>query len=293
VVPGPEDLNRLRNLSLVARWAVEGFIAGLHRSPYHGPSAEFLEYREYTAGEDLRYLDWKVYGRSDRTYIKRFQGETNLRAFVLLDASASMAYAVGGRDKFAYARALSACLIYLFHRQGDAAGLITFGSGTRSFRRARSTPRHRTELFRELEGLKAEGASAIGPVLDETAERLGGRSLVVIISDFYEDPDRLASGFRHLRFKRHEVIAFQVVDPTEERFEFDGMLSLVDLETGARLQVDPAAVREAYVARFNDHMDRIHSVASDALVDHCIIRTDMPFAEALALYLSGRARVRH
>jgi uncharacterized protein (DUF58 family) len=292
IVPSPDDLNRLRNLNLIARWVVEGFIAGLHRSPYHGYSAEFMEYREYTPGEDLRYLDWKVYGRSDRTYTKRFRSETNLRASILLDTSSSMAYTIDGRDKLAYAKALAACLIYLLQRQGDAAGLATFSQSVHVFRQPRATARHRQELFSILEAIKPAGRTSFRPVRDELAERLGTRSLVVLLSDFYGDPEEIAAAFRHLRFKRHEVLAFHLVDPSEESLDFDGLLSMIDLETGTRLQVDPALVREAYVRRFRDHVSRLHTVAGDCLVDHQVLRTDTPFADALAAYLNRRAQAR-
>jgi len=288
----PEDLNRLRNLTLIARWAVEGFISGLHRSPYHGYSAEFLEYREYTPGEDLKHLDWKVYGRSDRAYIKRFQSETNLKGYILLDTSSSMNYSVEGRDKFAYAKALAACLVYLLQRQGDAVGLATFSRKVHVLRSPRSTARHRRELFSLLEETKPGGTSSFRPVLDELAERLGGRSLVVIISDFYDDPDEIAAGLRHLRFKRHEIVAFHLVDPTEEEFSFGDLLHLVDLETGKRLHVDPAVVRNEYRKRFREHVERVHASAGDCLVDHQVIRTDTPFGEALAAYLNKRAEAK-
>jgi uncharacterized protein (DUF58 family) len=264
IVPKPEELNRLRNLNLIARWAVEGFISGLHRSPYHGYSAEFMEYRDYVAGDDLRHLDWKVYGRSDRTYIKRFESETNLRSYILLDTSMSMAYAAGERDKLAYA-----------------------------FRRPKSGARHRQELFTALGEIKPAGQSSFRPVLDELAERITGRSLIVILSDFYGDIDEIAAGLRHLRFKRHEVLALHLVDPTEKDFDFDGLLHLVDLETGARLHVDAAIVREAYRKQFEEHVSRLDLLARDCLVDHHVLATDAPFAEALAAYLNRRAQLRH
>ncbi len=292
VVPTPEDLTRLRNLSLVARWAVEGFISGLHRSPYHGQSSEFLEYRQYTAGEDLRTLDWKVYGRTDRAFTKRFQSETNLRAYILLDTSASMSYAPDGRDKLAYAKGVAACLVYLLQRQGDAAGLVTFSDKVHAFRQAKAGARGRQELFAMLEEARASGASRLRPVADEIAERIGGRSLVILLSDFYDDPAEIGAGIRHLRFKRHEIIAFHVLDPTEEEFSFDGVLQMVDLETGTRLMVESAHVREDYLARFGGHMTRIHTALSDCSVDHHVLRTTTPFADALAAYVAARGRCR-
>ena len=288
----PEELSRFKNLHLLARWVVEGFVTGLHRSPYHGASAEFLDYREYTPGDDLRRLDWKVYGRTDRTYIRRYQSETNARAFVLLDASASMAYKAEGRDKAAYAAGLAACLLYLFQRQGDAAGLVVFSDMIRNFFEARTSARHRRDLIAYLEKLSFSGRTAAKTVLDETAERLGRRSICVLISDFYDDPEAVAAGLRHLRFKHHEVIAFHLVDPTEESFQFDGLRSVIDLESGERLLVDAAVIRSEYQARFKAHCDQIHRLAGDCMVDHVLMRTDTPFAEALALYLHHRARRR-
>lgn len=292
VVPTPEDLNRLRNLALVARWAVEGFISGLHRSPYHGQSAEFLEYRHYTAGEDLRNLDWRVYGRSDRAYTKRYQSETNLRAYILLDTSASMAYSPEGRDKLRYAKGVAACLVYLLQRQGDAVGLATFSDKIHQFRAPKASARHRQELFALLEEASPAGTSAVRPVLDEIAERIGGRSLVILLSDFYDDAAAIGAGLRHLRFKRHEIIALQVVDPSEEEFGFDGLLQMVDLETGARLMVESAHIRDEYLARFGAHMTRIHTLLSDSSIDHHVLRTTTPFADALAAYLAARSRCR-
>ena len=292
IIPQPEDLGRLKNLSLIARWVVEGFISGLHRSPYHGYSSEFMEYRQYTPGEDLRYLDWKVYGRSDRTYIRKFQSETNLEAYVLLDASRSLSYAPDGREKLAYAKGLAACLIYLFGRQGDAVGLGVFSQSVRLWRPPRSNPRHRQELFTILEEVKAEGTTAFGPVLHETAERIGRRSMVILLSDFYGDVEEIMSGLRHLRFRHHEIICFHLVDPTEEDLSFPGLVQLLDLETGTRLLVDPAPIREAYRRRFQGHVSALRRACGDALIDYQLLRTTTPFAEALAQYLHLRSQIR-
>ncbi len=292
VIPKPEDLNRLKNLQLIARWTVEGFISGLHRSPYHGYSAEFLQYRQYNQGDDLKNVDWKVYGRTDRAYIKQFQSETNLRVYLLLDTSRSMSCTFAGRDKFVYARSLAASLVYLFQRQGDAAGLVTFSDGVHSFRKPASGPLHRQALFSFLEEIKAAGKSGFKPVLDELSERISGRSLVVLISDFYTDPEALKEGLRHLRFKRHEVVAFHLLDPVEESLELDGLFNMIDLETGGRLQVDAALVRESYCRKFREHMQRLQTVCNDSNVEYHVMRTGEPFAEALAAYLNVRMQLR-
>jgi len=250
-----------------------------------------MEYREYVAGDDLRHLDWKVYGRSDRTYIKRFESETNLRSYILLDTSMSMAYSIDGRDKLAYAKSIAACLVYLLHRQGDAAGLATFSNAMHDFRRPKSGARHRQELFAALEEVKPSGHSSFGPVLDELAGRLTGRSLVVILSDFYGDLDDIATALRHLRFKRHEVLAFHLLDPPRSISASMACSTSSTSETGARLHVDASIVREAYQKRFQEHVNRLHTLSSDCLVDHQMLKTDAPFAEALAAYLNRRAQL--
>jgi uncharacterized protein (DUF58 family) len=305
----PEDLRRIGDMDLIARWIVEGTLAGLHRSPFHGFSVEFAEYRQYAPGDDLRHLDWKAYGRSDRTYLKKFHSETNLACHVLLDGSPSMAF--GDPSKFSYARALAAALIYLLLRQGDRAGLTVLADGIREQRPPGSGPRHRRELFDLLgrtEPLTAPGktrspvrgggdgaasgaapATRMAPALHDLAEIVRRRGLMVLISDLYDEEAAVIEALRHLRFRGHEVVIFHLLDRQELSFDFDELAEFQDLETGERLQVYAPSLRDLYRARMEEFIRVYREAANGYKIDYQLVDTRQPFAEVLARYLVRRS----
>jgi uncharacterized protein (DUF58 family) len=289
-----EDIRRFTDLELIARWIVEGTIAGLHRSPFHGFSVEFAEYRQYAKGDDLRHLDWKAYGRSDRLYLKKFHSETNMPCHVVVDTSGSMAY--GEPSKFHYARALAAGLIYLVLGQGDQVGLVLASDGIREQRPPASGPRHRRELF-DLLG-RAEPAPAgapasatrMAPALHDLAEAIRRRGVFVLISDLYDDEKALAGALRHLRFRGHEVIVFHLLDRTEIEFDFGDLADFVDLETGEKIQVYGPSMRDAFEARMRDFVRGWREAANACKIDYEQVDTREPFAAVIARYLSRRSR---
>ncbi len=295
----PAALTQLGRLELVARGVVEGFVSGRHRSPYKGFSAEFAEHRQYARGDDPRTLDWKVYGRSDRYYIRQFEEETNLRCLVLLDASGSMAYAgtaadagAGPLSKLQYGQFLAAALAQLMVRQQDAVGLATFDTRVRRYIPPRGRTSHLRGLLEELVATAPGGETALGPILHDLAERVLRRGLVVIISDFLDEPGTLLEGLHHFRYRRHELLLLHVLAREELSFPFTRFSRFDDLEhPGQHLSVDPAALRAAYLDRLAAHLDRLREGAGQLCADYVQLCTDEPFGPALARYLAGRGRI--
>jgi uncharacterized protein (DUF58 family) len=241
----PAVIARLGSMELKARTVVEGFVSGLHRSPYKGFSVEFAEYRQYMPGDDLSTLDWKVFARSDRHYVKKFEEETNLECHVLLDVSASMGYRGGAAmSKVEYGSVLAASLAYLMHRQRDATGLIEFDDRIRGRLPASARPGHLHAILLALEKIAPGAKSDVGRPLHQLAEALGKRSLVVLISDLLDEPDRVVRGLKHLRFRGTDVIVFQVLDPHELNFPFRGAARFTDVESADVVTADPARVRQ-------------------------------------------------
>lgn len=285
----PDRIARLRNLSLVARSAVEGFISGLHRSPHRGFSVEFTEHREYAPGDDIRHLDWVAWGRSDRYYIKQYEQETNLRAHILLDVSASMNYRHETElTKFGYGCFLAACLSYLMCRQQDAVGMIAFDETTRFHLSPASTPAHLDRIFKRLEMLRPGNRTALAGTFHQLAQRIAKRGLVVVISDLYDDQDEILRALQHFVYKKHQIIVFHVFDPAELAFRFERMQSFVDMETGERVQADPRQVRDAYVEEINAFIDRYRRECSERNIEYVVARTDEPYDRMLLRYLSRR-----
>lgn len=287
-----EDLRKLARLHLIARWVVEGFLSGLHRSPYHGASVEFAEYREYVPGDDLRHFDWKALARSDRRYIKRYRSETSAKAHILLDASRSMAFGSGALSKFEYAVYLAAALAYLLIRQHDAVGLAVFADRILHRRSPGSNPRHRREIFDLLESLAPASTTDIAGALTAIAESVRSRGIIILISDLYEDPPKVLEALRRFRFDRHEVIVFHLVDPAEREFPYEGLIDVRDLETGEKVEAYAPAIREAYREGFAAHLRTIGDASADAGVDYQIVDTATTFDEYLAWYLAARRRAR-
>ncbi len=298
----PAAIARVKNMSMVARGVVEGFITGLHTSPYKGFSIEFAEHRNYAAGDNIRHLDWRMLARTDRLYVKQYEEETNLRAQVVLDVSRSMLYHHGQSiSKLHYGAYLTAILAYLMTRQQDAVGLTTFDDQLQLDMPAGTSPRHFGEMMRQLEHLcdtvqqpsdKQESQqSAIADTLHRLAERFKRRCLIVLISDLYDDPENVIRALHHFRHRRHDVILFHVFDPTELDFSFRETMRFVDMETGQQLQVDPGYVREDYLRRIGDFCDRYRRACNDSQIDYVITNTAVPYDMMLARYLSKRSEL--
>ena len=286
----PRALMSIRSLELRARVVVEGFWSGLHRSPYHGFSAEFTEYRQYSPGDDPRYLDWRVLARSDRYFLKRFEDETNLRCHLVVDQSRSMAFGSAGWTKAAYGATLGATLGYFLHVQGDAIGLMTFDSTVRE----QVPPRHRFGHLRRLmlaleQPSAGEGTDLAAP-LERVAELVRKRGLVVLISDFLAPLERLEPALLRLAARRHEIVLFQVLDPQETRFEFRDAAQFEDLETGQRLTLDPGVIRTEYLRRLEAHGEELRRLCARLGCAWHRLETDRPLELALFDFLKGRTQ---
>ena len=287
----PGVIARLGTMELKARTVVEGFLSGLHRSPYKGFSVEFAEYRQYLPGDDLNTLDWKVYARTDRHYVKKFEEETNLECHVLLDQSASMGYRGGSpMSKLEYGSVLAASLAFLMHRQRDATGLIAFDERIRFRLPAAARPGHLHALLLALERLGAGERSDVGRPLHQLAEALVKRSLVVLISDLLDDPEPVIRGLRHLKFRGSDVVVFQVLDPYELTFPFTSSAKFTDVETDDAVVADPARARTDYLRELAALTLRYDRELRGAGIDYVQIDTSQPLDFALLTYLSARAR---
>jgi uncharacterized protein (DUF58 family) len=283
-------LARLSNLQLLAHTVVEGFILGLHKSPFRGFSVEFAEYRSYVPGDDVKHLDWKVFAKSDKYYLKLFEEETNLACHVLLDASGSMAYGSQALNKHQYAARLAACLVYLMMRQRDAAGLVTFDTEIRDFLPARLQQSHLQRLLGALEECRPGKETNLAGPLHQVAEAVRKRGLVVLVSDLLDDVPALLGALQHLRFAGHDVIVLQVLDPHELEFPFDQLLEFTDIETGEKVKTSGRSAREHYMRQFHAHQAAIRDGCAGLKIDHAVFDTRMPLDFALAEYLYRRGR---
>jgi len=285
----PDRIGKLKNLNLLARQAVEGFISGLHRSPHRGFSVEFTEHREYCPGDDLRHLDWVAWGRSDRYYIKQYEQETNLRAYILLDASASMNYRLSApHTKFAYGCFLAACLSYIMSRQQDMVGVVAFDEKIRFHLAPGSTPAHMDRIFRKLEETRPGNKTAVAGTFHELAATIAKRGLIIIISDLYDDPVEITRALQHFVYKKHQIILFHVLDPAEMEFPFKKILSFVDMETNERLQVDPRSIKDAYMEEVTAFIEFYRKECADRSIEYVLTRTDLPYDRMLLNYLARR-----
>jgi uncharacterized protein (DUF58 family) len=286
----PQMLARLQGLQLRARLIVEGYISGVHRSPFHGFSIEFAEHREYSPGDDLRYLDWKVLGRTDKYYLKQFEEETNLICYLLLDTSESMHYQsdAAAMSKLEYAKCAGAALAYLILQQQDSVGLVTFDREIRALVRASSNPSHLKELLHVMEQSAAERKTSTGAIFHELAERFKKRGIVVILSDLFDNVDAMMAGLKHFRHRRHEVILLHVLDPAELDFPFRNTTLFRGLEQLPEVLVEPRALRKAYLEEFNGYLRRLKQGCRMHRIDYVPLRTDQSLEVALSSYLASR-----
>ena len=285
----PKALMAIRNLELRARTVVEGFWHGIHRSPYHGFSVEFTEYRPYAQGDDPRYLDWRLVARTDRYFIKKFEDETNLRCSLLVDGSRSMTFGSGGYTKADYARTLAATLAYFLSHQGDATGLLTFDEQVREYLPARNRPGHLRHLMLALEKPASGSSTDVSAPLRRVAELVRKRSLIVLISDLLAPLESLARALALLTASRHEVIVFQVLDPAERTFDFDQAARFLDLETGRDLFLDPSLARADYVRRLEAHVESVRGSCEGLGISHVLLDTSKPLELALFDFLKARS----
>jgi len=287
----PAVIARIGSMELRAKTIVEGFLAGLHRSPYKGFSIEFAEYRQYLPGDDLSTIDWKVYARSDRYYVKKYEQETNLECHLLLDVSASMGYSSGPVSKMQYGSFVAAALAYLIHKQRDSVGLMAFDERIMSMLHASSRPGHLTALLATLASLSLGRRSDVSKPLHLLAEMLVKRGLVVVISDLLDDPDRVITGLKHIRFKGSDVVVFHVLDRAELTFPFDGATRFADMESDEEVVAVPATVREDYLSGMRGLIDRYERELRVAGIDYQLLDTSQPLDFALLAYLSTRERM--
>jgi uncharacterized protein (DUF58 family) len=280
----------LPNLNLQARYVVEGFLSGRHRSPQKGSSVEFAEYRDYQQGDDLRRVDWRLYGRTDRLHVKQYEEETQLRVFLVLDTSASMDFRSDERllRKIEFARLSLAALAMLAHRQSDAFGLALVAAELSDFLRARSSIPHWRTFVGRLESVRPEGSTDLPTALEALAELLPRRSLIVIASDFYADAEPLQRALRRLRYDHHDLIGLHVLDPQELDFDLETGGTFFDAETNARLRIDAPAARHGYLERFRAFCTELDELFHGAGGETVRLRTDRPPFDALGRYLAQR-----
>lgn len=288
----PATLMHLKSLELRARHVVEGFMTGLNRSPYHGFSVEFTEYRQYTQGDDPRHMDWKLYARSDRYYIKRFEDETNLRCLMLLDTSRSMNFGSTGYSKSEYARTLAATLAYFLNSQRDAVGLATFSSEIDDFIPPRYRVGHLRRLLVSLERAADGTATHLAKPLEQVAERLNKRGMLVLISDLLAPLETLELSLGSLAARGQEVIVFHVLDPEELAFDYASPEMFEDLESKSRLYVDPVAIRTEYLRRFGKHLQAIEEISARLGLTYHRLPTSTPLETALPEVVRVRMQMR-
>jgi uncharacterized protein (DUF58 family) len=285
----PKVLARIDNLELLARTVVDGFINGLHHSPYFGLSVDFAEHRQYTPGDDIRRVDWRVFGRTDRFYVKEYEADTNANFCVLFDVSRSMDYGSQGVTKLDYGRYLAACLSYFSRTQRDRVGMLTFDSEVRDY--VPSSAKHLDIVLHTIDNIKASDAGAFAGPINKIAEILTRRSILVLISDLYEDPDVVVDALNLLRHKGHDVIVFHVLDPAEIEFPFESAAHFQDIESGESIPVVPDTLRDQYLALMNDHVATLEQRLVRSRIDYCRFDTSQPLDFALFEYLARRHRM--
>jgi uncharacterized protein (DUF58 family) len=289
----PLTLAKVRSLELQARLIVEGYLSGMHKSPYHGFSVEFAQHREYVPGDDIKHVDWKVYGRTGRFYLKQYEEETNLVCWLLLDVSESMRYSSGAVSKYDYACMSAAAMAYLTLHQQDSIGFATYDNQVRTFLKPSSQPSRLKEMVNLLNrGCGAEKTS-LEPIFHDLAERINRRSIIVVLSDFFDEPSDVLAGLKHLRYKRHEVVLFHVMDPAELEFPFQEATLFRGLEQYPELLTDPRSLRDGYLEQVSAFVTELKHGCRGQNIDYVQLRTDANMGVALSGYLAHRlARTR-
>jgi uncharacterized protein (DUF58 family) len=287
----PQALTRISSLELIARTIVEGFISGLHRSPHLGFSVNFAEYRAYRPGDDIRKIDWKVYGRTDRFFVKEFEGETNTSIHLILDCSRSMAYGSQGIQKIEYGQFLAASLGYFAFQQRDAVGFVSYDEDIIDYIPARGSIGHLNSVLHAIERAQPGEKTDFSKPLVRVAERLRRRGIVIVISDLYDEPDKVMNGLRHLAFRGNDVIVFQILDPAEIRFDFTSAAQFVDMETRAEMHVIPDYVRREYRKLLRNQISENEKACRKDRMDYSLIDTSLPLDSALFDYLVRREQL--
>ncbi|HYT75489.1 MAG TPA: DUF58 domain-containing protein [Vicinamibacterales bacterium] len=285
----PVVLARIGNLELVARSVVDGFINGMHRSPYFGASVDFAEHRGYTAGDDIRRVDWKLFARTDRFYVKEYEADSNSNFAVVLDVSKSMGFGSRGITKLDYGRILAGCLTYMVHRQRDRVGFAAFDEDVVEY--VPPSAKHMEVTLHVLDRLTSTKPGRLGPPLKKLAEHFARRGVLVLISDLYEEPDAVFDAVSPLRFRGHDVIVFHVLDPAEIEFTYDAASAFEDLESGEQIPVVPEALAEQYRMLVREHSEALRSRFSELRIDYTLLNTSTPLDHALFRYLSLREQL--
>ncbi|PYI82573.1 MAG: DUF58 domain-containing protein [Verrucomicrobia bacterium] len=286
----PVAISRAESLGLLARYVVEGYMAGEHKSPYRGFAIEFSQHRQYTHGDDIRHLDWKVLGRTDRSYIKQYEQETNYVAHLLLDGSESMKYGSGKFTKFQYGKMMAACLAYLILHQRDAVALSIFDSTVRDFTPRSDNRASLHTLMTKLAASEPRNQSNIAPVLHDMARQIRRKGMVIVISDFFDDEQKILEGIQHLRFGGNEVIIFHTLDPYELEFPFAGMVEFDGLESILKIQTRPAEIRKSYLREMEAYLARFRAGSERNECHYVLVNTSQPLDEVLSGYLAFRLR---
>ena len=287
----PEVISSVKNLELVARLVVEGYLTGKHRSPFHGFSVEFSQHRPYMPGDNLRFIDWKVFGRTDRYYIKQFEEETNLRCHILLDVSKSMQYTSDKITKAQYASYLTAGLTYLMLQQRDSTGLVLFDDAIQSIIPARSVISHLNVILQAIDKVEYGSDTNISAALHKVAEQIRKRGLIILISDLLDDPLAILNGLKHFRHNKHEILVFHIIDPKELEFDFSGDVLFEDLESRDKLKTQPRYIQEIYKKKFGEYLDYLKVNFSNNRIDYQQLFTSTPYDKALTEYLLKRKRM--
>ncbi|MBI2427840.1 MAG: DUF58 domain-containing protein [Ignavibacteriales bacterium] len=294
----PDVVSKLANMELRARLVVEGFITGLHKSPYHGFSVEFAEHRQYMPGDEIRRIDWRVYGKTDRFYVKQFEEETNLKSYIVIDTSASMRFASeidkkGTKriSKIEYASFIAASLSYLMVQQRDAVGLMLYDSNIRTTIPPHATKQHLRRVLVELEKVRPSQSTNSASALHQLADRISRRGLVIVVSDLFDDPDKVVAALKHFRHDNHEVLVMHILDPLERSFAFGTDAVFKDVETGEMVTTQPYHIQKAYQEAMKDFIERYKRECRENMIDYVLLDTATPFDVALLNYLNKRQRI--
>jgi len=288
----PAVVSRLSSFELKTRYIVEGFLLGLHRSPYHGFSIEFSQHRPYMPGDSPKDIDWRAYGKTDKFYIKQYEEETNLRCSILLDCSRSMAFSHSGRiTKFDYAAMLASALSYLCIHQKDAAGLTLYADTVKKNLPPKASSMYLNEILKSISVASVADATKTAKCLAESAEKIKHKGLVIVISDFFDDPDEIMKGLRHFRFKKNEVIVFQILDSVERNFAFGKDAIFVDMEGGEEILTQPHQIQKAYQDSMKEYLAHLKKECLQNGIDYNLIDTSEPFDKSLFSYLQKRSRL--